>query len=142
MNDTGKGNLLEVTKSRNLVFRPYFPLILCFFDWFFFEFWNARFWGNYVERNPMFGFVVGPEVLCKETFCDLSNLVKVYMGKYPINPLRGVGSWLICCVLGCVPSIFVVETIEAGAAEAGAAEVGAAEDVGEEGGWVGSRDMC
>jgi hypothetical protein len=61
----------------------------------------------------MFGFVVGPEVLCKETSCDLSNLVKVYMGKYPINPLRGICSWLICRVLGCVPSIFVVETIVA-----------------------------
>jgi hypothetical protein len=113
MNDTGKGNLLEVTKSGNLVVRPYFPLILCFFDWFFFKFWNARFRGNYTARNPMFGFVVGPEVLCKETSCDLSNLVKVYMGKYPINPLRGICSWLICHVLGCVPSVFVVEMIVA-----------------------------
>jgi hypothetical protein len=66
-----------------------------------------------VERNPVFGFVVGPEVLYKEMSCDLSNLVKVYMGEYPINPLRGVGVWLICCVLGCVPSVFVVETIVA-----------------------------
>jgi hypothetical protein len=35
------------------------------------------------------------------------------MGKYPINPLRGVGSWLICCILGCVASVFVVEMIVA-----------------------------
>jgi hypothetical protein len=61
----------------------------------------------------VFSFVVSAEVLCKETSCDLSDLVKVYMGKYPINPLRSIGVWLICCVLGCVPSVFVVETIVA-----------------------------
>jgi hypothetical protein len=63
MNDTGKGNLVEVTKSGNLVVRSYFPLILCFFDGFFFKFGNAWFRGDYAERNPVFGFVVGPEVL-------------------------------------------------------------------------------
>jgi hypothetical protein len=35
------------------------------------------------------------------------------MGKYPINPLRGIRVWLICCVLGCIPSVFIVETIVA-----------------------------
>jgi hypothetical protein len=35
------------------------------------------------------------------------------MGEYPINPLRGICSWLICRVLGCVPGVFVVETIVA-----------------------------
>jgi hypothetical protein len=61
----------------------------------------------------VFSFVVSPEVLCKETSCDLSDLIKVYMGEYLVNPLRGVSVWLICCVLGCVPSVFVVETIVA-----------------------------
>jgi hypothetical protein len=61
----------------------------------------------------MFGLIVSPEILCKEMSCDLSNLVKVYMGEYPINPLRSVGVWLICRVLGCVPSVLVVETIVA-----------------------------
>jgi hypothetical protein len=63
MKDTRKENLLEVTKSGNLVVRPYFPLILCFFDWFFFEFWNAWFRSHYAEGNSVFSFVVGPEVL-------------------------------------------------------------------------------
>jgi hypothetical protein len=35
------------------------------------------------------------------------------MGKYPVNPFRSISVWLICCVLGCVPSVFVVETIVA-----------------------------
>jgi hypothetical protein len=35
------------------------------------------------------------------------------MGEYPINPLRGVSVWLICCVLGCVPSVFIIEMIVA-----------------------------
>jgi hypothetical protein len=35
------------------------------------------------------------------------------MGEYPINALRGISMWLICCLLGCVPSIFVVKTIVA-----------------------------
>jgi hypothetical protein len=61
----------------------------------------------------VFSFVVSTEVLEEESSCDLSDLVKVYMGKYPINPLRGICSWLICRVLGCVPSVFVVETIVA-----------------------------
>jgi hypothetical protein len=61
----------------------------------------------------VFSFVVSAEVLCKETSCDLSDLVKVYMGKYPVNPLRSISVRLICCVLGCVPSVFVVETIVA-----------------------------
>jgi hypothetical protein len=43
--------------------------------------------------------------------CDLSDLVKVYMGKYPIDSLRGVCSWLICCVLVRSPSVLVIETI-------------------------------
>jgi hypothetical protein len=33
------------------------------------------------------------------------------MGKYPINPLKGIGAWLICYILGCGPSIFIIETI-------------------------------
>jgi hypothetical protein len=74
---------------------------------------DARFRGNNAERNSVFGFVVSPEVLCKETSCDLSDLVKVYMGKYPINPLWGVSMWLICCVLGRGPSVFIVKTIVA-----------------------------
>jgi hypothetical protein len=86
---------------------------LCFFDWFFFKLWNARFWGNYAERDSVFSFVVSTEVLGEESSCDFSDLVKVYVGKYPINPLRGICSWLICRVLGCVPSVFVVETIVA-----------------------------
>jgi hypothetical protein len=61
----------------------------------------------------VFSFVVSTEVLGEESSCDLSDLVKVYVGKYPINPLRGICSWLICCVLGCVPSVFVIETIVA-----------------------------
>jgi hypothetical protein len=60
----------------------------------------------------MLCFIVCLKVLCEELSCDLSDLVKIYIGKYPINPLRGVGVWLICCVLGCSPSV-VVETIVA-----------------------------
>jgi hypothetical protein len=113
MKGTRKENLLEVIKSGNLIVRPYFPLILCFFDWFFFKFWNARFRGNYAERDSMFSFIVSTEVLGEESSCDFSDLVKVYVGKYPINPLRGICSWLICHVLGCVPSVFVIEMIVA-----------------------------
>jgi hypothetical protein len=87
MKSTRKGILLEVTKSGNFVVRPYFPLTLYFFDRFLFEFGNARFGGNNTERNSVFGFVVGPEVLCKETSCDLSDLVDADLSKYPINPL-------------------------------------------------------
>jgi hypothetical protein len=95
MKNTRKENLLEVIKSGNLIVRPYFPLTLCFFDEFFFEFRNTRFWDNYVERNSMFGFVVRPEVLCKEMSCDLSDLAKADVSKYPINPLGGVELGLI-----------------------------------------------
>jgi hypothetical protein len=88
-------NLLEVTKSGNLVVRPYFPLILCFFARFFFEFGNVRFRGNYAERNSMFGFIVGPEVLCKETSSDLSDLVEADVSECPINPLGCVELGLV-----------------------------------------------
>jgi hypothetical protein len=49
----------------------------------------------------------------KELSCNLSALVKVYVGKYPINPLRGIGVWLICHVLGHGPSAFIVKMIVA-----------------------------
>jgi hypothetical protein len=106
MNNTGKEILLEVTKSRNLIIRPYFPLILCFFDWFFFEFWNARFQGNYAERDSVFGFVVSPEILCKEMSCDLSDLVEADVSEYPINPLGCVELGLVCQT--CDPIVRVI----------------------------------
>jgi hypothetical protein len=90
-----EGNLLEVTKSGNLVVRPYFPLTLCFFDGFFFEFGNAGFRSNNVERNSMFGFILSPEVLRKETSCDLSDLIKADVSENPINPLRCVELGLV-----------------------------------------------
>jgi hypothetical protein len=58
------GRLHEVTKSGgDLIVRPYFPLSLFFFDRFFFKLQDARFRGNYAERNSVFCFVAGPEVL-------------------------------------------------------------------------------
>jgi hypothetical protein len=90
-----EGNLLEVTKSRDLVVRSHFPLTLCFFDRFFFEFRNARFRGTDAERYSVFDFVLGPEVLRKETSCDLSDLVKADVSENPINPLRGVELGLV-----------------------------------------------
>jgi hypothetical protein len=63
MKSTRKEILLEVSKSRNLVVRPYFPLTLCFFDGFLIEFGNARFRGNNTERNSVFGFIVNVTVL-------------------------------------------------------------------------------
>jgi hypothetical protein len=95
MKSTRKRNLLKVTKSGNFVIRPYFPLILCFFDGFFFEFGNARFRCNSVERDSVFGFVVSPEVLCKETSSDLSDLVEADVSEYPINPLGCVELGLV-----------------------------------------------
>jgi hypothetical protein len=82
-----KGNLLEVTKSGDLIIRPYFPLPLCFFDRFLFKFGDARFRGNNAEGNSVFGFVLSPEVLRKEASCDLSDLVYADVSEYPINPL-------------------------------------------------------
>jgi hypothetical protein len=87
--------LLEVTNSGNLVVRPYFPLILCLFNRFFFKFGNVRFRGNHAEWNSVFGFVVGPEVLCKETSSDLSDLVEADVSEYPINPLGRVELGLV-----------------------------------------------
>jgi hypothetical protein len=113
MKNTRKEILLEVTKSEDLVIRPYFPLILCFFDRFFFEFGNVRFRGNYTERNSVFGFVVSPEVLCKETSSDLSDLVEADVSEYPINPLRCVELGLVCqtCdpIVGVIPVFIVVD---------------------------------
>jgi hypothetical protein len=108
MESTRKENLLEVTKSGDLVVRPYFPLILCFFDWIFFEFWNARFRGNYAERHSVFGFIVCPEVLCKETSSDLSDLVKADVSEYPINPLGCVELGLISQTCGPIVSVIPV----------------------------------
>jgi hypothetical protein len=95
MNNTRKENLCEVTKSGNLIVRSYFPLFLSFFNRFFFKFGNTRFWGNYVERNSMFCFVVRSEVLCKEVSCDLSDLVEADVSEYPINPLGCVEFGLV-----------------------------------------------
>jgi hypothetical protein len=95
MKSTRKESLLEVTKSRDLVVRSYFPLTLCLFDGFFFEFWDTRFGGRNAERDSVFGFVLGPEVLRKETSCDLSDLVKADVSENPINPLRGVELGLV-----------------------------------------------
>jgi hypothetical protein len=35
----------------------------------------------------MFGFIIGPEILSKESSCDLSELVDAYVSEYPINSL-------------------------------------------------------
>jgi hypothetical protein len=108
-----EGNLLEVTKSRDLVVRSYFPLTLCFFNRFFFEFRNAWFRGTDAERYSVFGFVVSPEILCKETSCDLSDLTDVDVVEYPINPLGCVELGLACqtCdpIVGLVPVCVVVD---------------------------------
>jgi hypothetical protein len=113
MKSTRKENLLEVTKSGNLVVRPYFPLILCFFDRFLFEFGNAGFRDNYMEGDSMFCFVVGPEILSKETSCDLSDLVKADVSEYPINPLGCVELGLVSqtCgpIVGMIPVFVVVD---------------------------------
>jgi hypothetical protein len=113
MKSARKEILLEVTESGNLVVRPYFPLTLCFFDRFFFEFWDVRFRGTHAEGNLVFGFVVCSEVLCKETSSDLSYLVEVDVSKYPINPPGCVELGLACqtCdpIVGLVPVFVVVD---------------------------------
>jgi hypothetical protein len=43
----------------------------------------------------VFGFVLGPEVLRKETSCDLSDLIKADVSENPINPLRCVNLGLV-----------------------------------------------
>jgi hypothetical protein len=43
----------------------------------------------------MFGFVLGPEVLRKETSCDLSDLIKADVSENLINPLRCVDLGLV-----------------------------------------------
>jgi hypothetical protein len=98
MKSTRKELLLEVTKSGNLVVGSYFPLTLCFLDRFFFEFGNVGFRSNYTERNSVFDFVVSPEVLCKETSSNLSDLVEADVSEYPVNPLGCVELGLACQV--------------------------------------------
>jgi hypothetical protein len=44
----------------------------------------------------VFGFVVSPEILCKETSCNLSDLTDVDVVEYPINPLGCVELGLAC----------------------------------------------
>ena len=46
--------------------------------------------GVSLEGVPICFFKLSTEVLCKETSCDLSDLVDTYVVKYPIDPLRGV----------------------------------------------------
>ena len=43
-----------------------------------------------MEGVPICFFKLSMEVLCKETSCDLSDLVDTYVVKYPMYLLRGV----------------------------------------------------
>ena len=63
-----------------------------------------------MEGKSVCFFKLISEVLGKETSCDLSELVDIYMVKHPINPLSGMElglGFLFVPIVCVVPTVFV-----------------------------------